>query len=599
MGKKLRYREINFDETVPDRDYPELGVKEMPVKDNIFYKVLFAAVIVSIAVVGRVIYLGGVEYDYYRNRALANINQEISIIAPRGIITDRYGMPLVENRPIFSVFLRSDLMISNNEEDEVIQAVEGILQIKRDDILKKIRGVDLENEPDIVIARDINRDQTIAIKSLNLQSLQVEDDYKRHYIGEDYSHIIGYVGQDGKDNLVKGIAGLEAYYDNFLKGNDGKKIIYKNAKGEVQSIEKVKDPQIGEELKTTIDSKFQKYFYNRMKQGLDSLGRTNGVGIAINPSNGEILALASFPSFDANNIVPYLNKSNQPLFNRAVSGLYNPGSTIKPMHAAAVLKEGVVNSSYQIYSPGYIEIPNPYNPDKPSRFLDWRPQGWVDVYSALARSSNVYFYETVGGFQGLKGLGIEKLTEYWKKFNFDKKTGIDLPNESSGFLPSPEEKEKRTGMPWRVGDTYNISIGQGDISITPLELLSAISAVSNGGKGFVPHLKLGENSRLNFDISDLAPELKEVRKGMEDAVYKSYGTAYSISDLPFKIAAKTGSAQTNNNTKTNAMFVGYTPVQDPQIAILILVENAKEGSLNTLPIARDVLRWYYDNRIQK
>lgn len=599
MGKKLKYREINFDETVPDQDYPELGVKEMPVKDGVFYKVLFAALIISIAVIGRVIYLGGVEYDYYKNRALANINQEISVIAPRGIITDRYGTPLVENRPIFSVFLRSDLLIANNEEDKVLEAVENILQIKREDILKKLREVDLENEPDIVIARDINRDQTIAVKSLNLQSLQVEDDYKRHYIGEDYSHIIGYVGQTDKDNVVKGRAGLEAYYDDFLKGNDGKKIVYKNAKGEVQNIEKVKDPQIGEELKTTIDSKFQKYFYSRMKQGLDSLGRTNGVGIAVNPSNGEILALASFPSFDANNIVPYLNNSSQPLFNRAVSGLYNPGSTIKPMHATAVLKERVVDTAHQIYSPGYIEIPNPYNPDKPSRFLDWRPQGWIDVYSALARSSNVYFYETVGGFQDIKGLGIEKLTEYWKKFGFDKKTGIDLPNESFGFLPSPEEKEKRTGTPWRVGDTYNVAIGQGDISITPLELLTAISAVSNGGKGFIPHLKLGENSRLNFDVSDLDPELTEVRRGMEDAVYKSYGTAYSISDLPFKLAAKTGSAQTNNNTKVNAMFVGYAPVDNPQIAILILVENAKEGSLNTLPIAKDVLRWYYENRIQK
>ncbi|MEK7195858.1 MAG: penicillin-binding transpeptidase domain-containing protein, partial [Patescibacteria group bacterium] len=239
----------------------------------------------------------------------------------------------------------------------------------------------------------------------------------------------------------------------------------------------------------------------------------------------------------------------------------------------------------------------PYFPDKPSRFLDWRAHGWVDLYSAIARSSDVYFYETIGGFEGLKGLGIDKLNDYWRKFGLDKITGIDLHSESYGFLPNSAEKEIRSGTPWRVGDTYNISIGQGDISLSPLQLMNGIAAIANDGPVYVPHLKQG-NSKQLLDLSDLAPQFTEVRKGMEDAVSKSYGTANALSTLPIKVAAKTGSSQVENNTKTNALFIGYSPAQNPQIEILILVEDAKEGSLNAIPIAKDVMWWYYENRIR-
>jgi len=192
-------------------------------------------------------------------------------------------------------------------------------------------------------------------------------------------------------------------------------------------------------------------------------------------------------------------------------------------------------------------------------------------------------------------LGIERLWEYWSKFLLGKKSGIDIPAENVGFLPYPEEKEKRTGDIWRLGDTYNVSIGQGDLLLTPLQLLNFTASIANGGKIYRPYLAQHITPEVVFNYSDWQEEISHVQKGMEDAVSKYYGTASMLAGLP--AAGKTGSAQVANNTRTNAFFIGYLPVENPQIAILVLVENAREGSLNAVPIARDVLDWYYKNRI--
>lgn len=600
MARKIRKRTIDFDEAISDSISRELGLKELPLKDRVFKGALCVTALLTAVVLLRITFLGMLNQPYYLGLALDNMNQEIISVAPRGIITDRYGKELVVNEQAFNARLEVPIMIKSKEREKVLRAAREILGLTNDEVLDVISSADLERFPDVVLKRNIELKQAIDIKSLSLESLYVEDGYKRNYPSVSLAHVVGFVGFGEDDSMLKGRAGLEAYYDELLRGEDGKKVIYKDAFGNVEGSEVLSESKQGGELKTTLDYEFQEYFYNRLLQGLQSLGRTSGIGIALNPKNGEVLALVSLPSFDPNKVADSLSQTNRPFFNRAVSGAYNPGSTIKPIHAAAVLKENIVSPDYQIFSQGYIEIPNPYFPDKPSRFLDWKPHGWVNVYSALARSSNVYFYETVGGFQGLKGLGIERLKSYWEKFGFGKLTGVDLPGEALGFLPDPEEKEERTGSPWRVGDTYNVAIGQGDISVNPLQLLNAIVAIAEGGQAHTPHFKAGD-SALVLDISDLEPVLKEIRKGMEDAVSKPYGTAYSLSDLPLKVAAKTGSAQTANNTKTNALFVGYGPANPPaggqQVAILVLIEDAREGSLNAVPIAEDVFRWYYNNRL--
>ena len=241
--------------------------------------------------------------------------------------------------------------------------------------------------------------------------------------------------------------------------------------------------------------------------------------------------------------------------------------------------------------------------------MDWKPHGWVDVRSAIARSSNIFFYAAGGGWQDVKGLGVEKLKEYWKIFGFGEKTGIDTEGESIGFLPDPEEKEIRTKDIWRIGDTYNVSIGQGDLQVTPIQILSQISAIANGGDWYRPFLvsAIGNKTstttvnkpEITRNFSDFGSYIGEVQEGMKDTVRKPYGTAFMLSDLPFESAGKTGSSQVANNARTNAFFVAYAPAANPQIAILVLVENAREGSLNAVPIGKDVLNWYYQNRMVK
>lgn len=605
MFRKSNYKEINFDEVISDTAASGLNPLEKPLRPFVFRGVILAAAVVALVFSVTILLLAGLNHGRYAKRAQANVNQEIPLIAPRGIITDRNGTPLSENQATFSVFLQVSEMVRSGEREAVLQAAENILGINRDEVLKGLEGTNFES---IILRRDIRREQAITIKTLGLKSLIVENDYRRIYSDPALAHIVGYVGLvNSKDLLANedlvlndliGRSGLETYYDSRLRGENGALTAHRNARGEVESVSRTKEPIPGTELKTTIDTDLQKYFYERLREGLASLGRTSGAGIAINPQNGEVLALVSLPSFDAMNLTAYLSDSNRPLFNRVVSGLYSPGSTIKPLHAAAALQEGVVDPGKKVFSAGYIEIPNPYDSTKPSRFLDWKAHGWVDLYSAIARSSNVYFYTIGGGFGDVKGLKIAKLRKYWEQFGLNKKTGIDLPGEASGFLPNPEEKEKRTGSPWLLGDTYNVSIGQGDLQITPLELISAISAISNHGRAFKPHLSKDMEPELLIDVSDLEPSLREVRLGMEDAVAKPYGTAHLISTSPLKVAGKTGSAQIALNSKINALFVGYAPADNPQIAILVLVEDAREGSLNTVPIAKDVFQWYYENRMQ-
>ncbi|MEK7194037.1 MAG: penicillin-binding transpeptidase domain-containing protein [Patescibacteria group bacterium] len=623
-------KEIFLEEAVLDDLAQDFDAVEMPLSERAFKLVAASVVIVIFIVIARILFLGFYKGDFYANRALGNAGRITAIRAERGIILDRFNKPLVKNEPAFRLNLKiSEILKDSREKEEAFKSLEEILNIPADEIGNLIRQVDLEKQNSITIATDLSIENVIKFKDLNLRALEIEDDFKREYLNpEIFAHILGYTGIASKDNLAQnseislndiiGKTGLESFYNKELKGQDGHFVIYKNARGETIGDKLLNEPQPGYGLLTTIDSEFQIYFYNRLKQGLISLGRQSGVGLAINPRTGEVLALISLPSFNNNKITSeILTDSSKPLFNRAVSGVYNPGSTIKPLVALAALSEGVINTTKEIFSAGYIEVPNPYYPDKPSRFLDWKPHGWVNLYSAIARSSNVYFYSVGGGFGDIKGLGIEKLKEYWQKFGFNEKTGIDLPAESQGFLPDPEEKEKRTGEIWRIGDTYNVSIGQGDIAITPLELLNYIAAIAANGKSYRPFVVkkiISENGevireaepKINWDHSGTLNYFNEVQKGMVDAVQKPYGTAYLLSGLPISAAAKTGTAQIEGNTKINALFVGYLPAAalaevgaplDKQIAILILIENAPEGIVSTVPIAKDVLGWYYENRL--
>ncbi len=619
----FRRREIFFDELVPDTVGHRFDAMEKPLRLGVFSFVYFLLLFSVIFAASRLIYLNQIRGVFYANRSLANVTREILTPAPRGVIVDRFGESIIANEPSFSVFINlADFFRlppngSGDTQFGTISALSGTLGLSPEDFSASISAVNLERQGELVVAKNVSLDDTLIIKGKHLSSVYVIDDFRRRYRDPyAWSHVLGYTGEVTPADLTRdsnldlgdaiGKSGLELMYDDLLRGTKGAIVDFQDVLGSTIAERAIGSPVPGQTLSLTVDADFQEFFYRRMSLALQNLGRTSGVGLAINPQTGEVLAALSFPSYNSNIFSDpsaasarrdILNSPLQPLFNRFVSGVYNPGSTIKPLVAVAALREGIVDTNDIFFSKGYIEIPNPYYPDQPSRFLDWRPNGWVDVYSALARSSNIYFYYVGGGFEDFKGLGIAKLREWWARFGLDKPTGIDLPGEKVGLLPDPSEKEARTGSPWRVGDTYNVSIGQGDLAITPLELLSYVYAVGNGGYIYRPYLNSALSPKINYNLSYLSPQFAEVARGMRDAVSKPYGTASLLQNLPFPTAAKTGSAQVAGKTKTNAFTVVYAPATNPQIAILVLVEDAREGSLNTVPIAKEVLYWYATNRL--
>lgn len=623
---KLRRRsELFLEESALGNAAASSDFMEMPLAKGVFVLVMAAAAIMAVIVFGKVFLLGVYAGDFYKNRAMANVSDITVRPAERGVFFDRSGKPLVRNISTFRAVLNlADFFKKQPDAQERgLDELARILGVRKEDMRTWLSQVNLERQNSIVIARGLTIEQIAEIKNLALDGVNIENDFKRQYEEPGmFSHVTGYVGLvSGTDmqgdgslllNDLIGKSGLELQYDTELRGKNGALVDYRNAKNESLGQKTEIAPERGNNAYLTIDGDLQTYFYGRLKSQLENMGRTAGAGIVMNPDTGEVLAMVSLPTFDNNRITKEdLTNPNRPLFNRVVSGLYNPASTIKPLVATAALQEGVMSTDKSVFSKGYIEIPNPYHPDQPSRFVDWKAHGWVNVYSALARSSNIYFYAAGGGFEDVKGLGIERLRKYWHTFGLDEKTNIDMPGEKVGFLPSIKEKEDRTELPWRIGDTYNVSIGQGDLTVTPLELINYIASIATKGKMYQPFImqkmvnEKGETvaerqPQLLRDISHLAGPMTEVEKGMIETTQKDYGTAHLLKNLPFVVAGKTGSAQVSMKQKTNAFFSGYGPIGgDKRIVVLVLIEDAREGGSNSVPVAYDVFRWYYENRLKK
>jgi penicillin-binding protein 2 len=608
-----------------DMETVELRLENRPTR---VVKLLTLALVALVA--GRVIYLNMIRGGYYTARAEANVDLIEHILAPRGLILDRNGLVLAQNRSVFSAILKvGELAKHPGLRAETEKAAQNILGVTPEELSGMIAdAAATESSEPLVLAEDLSQSQVVQMKALTLSTLAIKDTYMRQYPkGNAFASLLGYVslptGKDLKQNPklssqdLVGKAGLELFYDDSLQGTPGAYVRVRDARGRIVHEEKKSAPAIGHPLTLSVDGEFQDYFAKRMLSGLQNLGRTTGGAVAINPQNGEILALMSFPAYD-NNILSspghndekraILNSPEQPLFDRMIGGNYSPGSTVKPLDSVALLHEHIIDPNRTIFSPGYVDVPNPYNPSQSKRYLDWRYQGDVNIYSAIAQSSDVYYYETVGGFKDVKeGLGITRLKSWWQQFGFGKPTGVDVPGEAKGFLPDPDWKKQRTGQDWLLGDTFNVAIGQGDLQVTPIQLINYITALANGGKLYQPHVTVnGAAPTVLTDLTKYAPEIKEVQKGMAMTVTSPMGTAYTMHDLGFPVAAKTGSAQIHNNTAENAFFVGYIPGtpgdganSGSQFAVLILIEQAREGSLNAVPIAKDVFQWYYIHRLKK
>ena len=413
----------------------------------------------------------------------------------------------------------------------------------------------------------------------------------RKYFAEGFLHLVGYAKNEG------GASGLEANYEDILKGTAGKSIEEVDAKGNIVSSGIGENPRAGTNLLTSIDKDLQIKLTEIIKSVADERGFTGGAGVVIDVRTGEILAMTSVPEFDPNllgagnkvsfeAIAGLINNPNKPFINRAVSGLYPPGSIVKPAVALGALKEGIIDPSKQILSTGSISIPNPYFPDKPSVFPDWKALGWVDMRSAIAYSSDVYFYEVGGGFQAQKGLGAFNLKKYFSLFGFGEPTGIDLQGEKTGFVPAPDNHKNPRA--WTIGDTYHMAIGQGEMLVTPMQMAVYVASIASDGVMQYPHIvqAIVDNDKKVIEKLSYAPKKtnmlpKElfviVKEGMRGSA--TYGTASGLSGLPIQVGAKTGTAEIGDTGRVHSWSIGFLPYEKPRLAYVILLESGSAQNL--------------------
>ena len=418
-------------------------------------------------------------------------------------------------------------------------------------------------------------------------------------LGGDYS-LIDYVGKTG----------IEYFYEKELKGVSGKKNIEVDALGRQKKVINEIPAKNGYNIRLSLDLGLQLKAEEILKKHLENKKLNRASFIALNPSDGSVLALISLPAYNNNlfsggisqdNYNELLNNPNRPLLNRAISGEFPAGSTIKPVFSAAALQEGVINEKTSFLSTGGLRISQWF-------FPDWKAGGHgnINVRSAIAWSVNTFFYYIGGGYGDFSGLGLDKLMDYAKLFGLGQKTGIDLPAEASGFLPSAKWKEDNINEPWYIGDTYHLSIGQGYLLTTPLQVANYTAAIANGGTLYKPHMVSeifdengeviskyqGEVIKNNFiDFKNM----ETVRLGMKDAV--DYGSARLLSYLSVPSAGKTGTAQWSSTKDTHAWYIGFAPYENPEIAFVVLVEEGGEGSSTATPIASEILKWYFEERL--
>lgn len=427
-----------------------------------------------------------------------------------------------------------------------------------------------------------------------------------------FSHLLGYVSYPKKDSSgifwqeeYIGKDGIERQYQTLLQGVPGERVIAINARQEVEAENVTVDPTHGENIRLSIDAGVQAKLQERIKALAQEYGYTAGAGAIMDIHTGELLALTSYPEYDNNLITNAKTKEEnsqvgkdlldkrQKFLNRAVSGLFTPGSTVKPFMAIAALMEGVITPEKSIFSSGALVIKNKYGgPD--TVFKDWKAHGYVDMREAIAVSSDEYFYQIGGGYMDQPGLGIDRINTYASMFGFGTTTGIDLPGEEYGVVPSQAWKQKVFGEDWLVGNTYHTSIGQYGFQLTPLELIRGIASIANGGSLVTPHLLLG----LPTEVTELPlkkKDLQVIQEGMRQGVLDGTGRVLNIPGV--NIASKSGTAELGvRKDLINSWITGYFPYEDPKYAFVVIMEKGSAKNLHgAVFAARETIEWMRDN----
>jgi len=551
------------------------------------------------------------------------------IEAQRGIITDKSGDWLARNEPYFVLaFYPCDLPKKQSEREEVYRQVAEITSLDINQIKSESEKNGLFSLDYFTLLEGITHDDALILrKRLNgIPGISIINKSQREYAAlPGLSHLLGYIGKVDQDDIDKnpdyylsdniGKTGLELSYEKYLRGQYGVEQVEVNSKGNVVRI-LVKDgrrePVPGDNLTLYLDRGLQQKTAEALQNGIEQAKTVTGtdvfagVAAVMNVKTGGILSLVALPSYDNNlfsgkisdaDYKKLVDDPTDPMFNRAIAGTYPPGSISKIILASAGLSEGTINKNTSLVTPAAIQIED-------YTFPDWKDHSYesTNVERALAESNNVFFYSVGGGFDKIRGLGIDKIKKYWQLFGLGEKTGIDLTNEASGLLPDAVWKKKARGESWYLGDTYHVSIGQGDLLVTPIQMLRATATIANGGKLLQPQLVSKVSDQSGKVIEEYGPRverenfinpevIRTVQQGMRMAV--TDGSARNLNDLPISIAAKTGTAQFSDNQKTHAWFEAYAPYENPEIAVIVMVEGGGGGNEIAAPVAKEILNYYF------
>jgi penicillin-binding protein 2 len=553
-----RIREISPDEifldssNIPDFDEKAFeGRVERPLAHRAIYAVGFVFTLVAILFSYKAFSLQIVHGDTYADISLNNTLSRDVIFATRGIVYDRTGAPVAWNEAAIDIASSSDQLHASSS-GEMLSTKEG---------------------------------ETFALRTYTkLPGL---------------SHVLGFVQYPKADvrgdwwrEDFTGVSGLELAYDDTLRGKNGSRMIESDALGNVERENIVAPAVHGTDIMLSIDAAVQSKLHTILAAHAQKMGFKGGAAVIMDVQTGELLAITSFPEYDnqaftdghVEKVREASRDSRAPMLNRAVGGLYTPGSIVKPVFAIAALNEKIISPEKEILSTGQLVLPNPFNPDQPSIFRDWTVHGWVDMRTAIAVSSDEYFYVVGGGFQGQRGLGIAKIDEYAKLFGLEERTGIDLKGEVEGIIPTPEWKVRVFGEddPWRIGNTYHTSIGQFGFQITPLQAVRFTAAIANNGKLLKPQLIA--SSSPEYRTLDIPKEYFDIaHEGMRMAVISDRrdATVKSLNIPGISIAAKTGTAELGyRNEFMNSWSVGYWPADNPRFAYAVVLEKAPAGTMS-------------------
>ena len=655
--------------------------EERPQAGERLYLLIVGMVLAFVAVVGQLARLQLGNPARYYVQARENAIRIMPWPAPRGIMYDRQYRVLVRNRPMFQVEVIPQFL--PEDKGEALAILEETLQmlqtppmpvagpvVATESLTTTVYGEtmtllfsnaqaiweEVEDERlgaayrPVVIARKVPRWLALYLEEQrpSLPGVRVRAVPVREYLnGPLLAHIVGYMGpipanqwqtyeaRGYRPDQWIGLAGLEATYEDVLRGMDGEREIVVDVQGRMIRTLSERPPQPGYSLVLTIDLELQRQVEAILRRHLEEAGAPAGAVILEDVRTGAILSMVSLPTFDNNwfaaGIDPeryqaLLSDPWRPLLNQAISGIYPPGSTFKLVVAAAALEEGVITPRTRILAEGELWLPNKYFPDDPTqaqRFVCWIAKyggkhGLINVEQALEVSCDIFFYIVGGGYQDFPGLGNDTLAYYARQFGYGELSGIDLPGEHRGLIPTSRWKRLTYAESWTTGDTYNMAIGQGFVLSTPLQVVNATAAVANGGILYRPQIVYQIVDAEGRVVRSFEPEvirrlpvsdanLEIVRRGMYLAVYGPRGTARRAALPGITVAGKTGTAEfaadldgdgridrnEQGNLPTHAWFTAYAPYEDPEVAIVVFVFGGGEGSATAVPIAREVLAAYF------